>query len=119
MERTQFNETERDLLVRLNERVANLQKAVEDLSCKTMARIETLEKCKTDKEEFYKFRDDIQTKINKDIEMRLNNVETWKTQRTENIKEETKWNKIFLSGLYLLAGLIFGLVFWHILDYQI
>ena len=67
--------SDHDLLIRLDQKVGDLQIAVRELSTGTVLKIATLEKDKADRIEL----DNLQIKVNHDIEVRVRGLESSRT----------------------------------------
>ena len=88
--------TDHDLLIRLDQRVSDLQIAVKDIKDNTISRVESLEKTKADRIDL----DKIQKNLDDNIEFRVRSLETDRvTQRehTQVLNQISDLQKISIS----------------------
>ena len=93
-----------DLLIELRSEMRNLRNDIQDLKNGTAKRIDDLETGKAD----LKSVEDLQRKVNIDIEERL--------RKLEEKNSSSNTFLVFLSGT---AVLILGLLIWHLTGYKI
>ena len=93
-----WGQKEHDLLVVLDQKVSDLQIAVKNLSDGSVSKISLLEKDKADRKDV----ENIQKKINDDIETRIRAL------------ENSKSNYLVMSIIYAgIGATMIGLIFWH------
>jgi hypothetical protein len=105
-----MKQTDHDLLIELKTEVQNIRNDIKELKTGTTERIVQLEKDKADRAEV----EALQVKVSKDIDIRVRNLEDWKTKRTEQIRDDGKYYA-FIIGLGLL---ILGIFIWHLTGYR-
>jgi hypothetical protein len=103
-----------DLVIRIDTKVDMLTKKVDDLVSGTTARIDTLEKTKAEKQ----FVEQLQNKINNDIEIRVRRMEEAVVDPIEHKKllESTSINNVYLKWIVALIVILIGIMSAHILN---
>jgi hypothetical protein len=92
-------QTDHDLLIRLDQKMSDVQKAISELHDGTHSKITALEKDKADREDV----EALQVLINENIEIRVRKLET-----------STSSYKITLALYSLLVAGMLGLLMYHI-----
>jgi hypothetical protein len=107
------NTHDHDLLVELKTQVQNIRQDIKDLKDGTTLRISSLEKKdKSDRKEV----EELQNKINNDIEVRIRQLEAAKVDPVEHKQLLKKTDAyLLIQGIYtLFMGGLTGLILFHI-----
>ena len=106
------NQIDHDLLIELKTQVGNIRDDIKDLKDGTSLRIENLEKNKAE----LKVVEELQNKVNKDIEVRIRKLEEETIDPVEHKSLLRKTdNYLIVLGLYtLFIGGLTALILFHI-----
>ena len=103
--------SDHDILVTLVEQVKQVREDIKDLKEGTTIRILSLERDKADRRDV----ELLQIKVNKDIEMRMEKLENWQSERKEWGKSQSR----MLQSIIAIGTLILGILIWHLTGYNI
>jgi len=94
-------QSDHNLLIRLDQKVTDLQAAVKELGSGTVSKIASLERDKADRKEV----EELQKKVNHDIEVRVEGLEKWRASTL-----------VYLAIYGVVGGFLATTLIYHLMD---
>ena len=102
--------TDHDRLIRIDTRLKDLIDTVADIKDGTSVKIALLEKSKADRDVV----ENIQKKLNEDIEHRVSNLETTRQDFRSKLADNNRYMSTYSKWLLAGIGITFALLIWHV-----
>ena len=109
--------SDHDLVIRIDTRLTDLQKTVQEIRDGTISRIQVLERDKADRRAV----EELQHKMNNDIEIRVRDLEEKEVDPKEHkdLLRSMENNNIYLKWTLMLVAILIAIISWHILGFRL